>query len=93
MPFRREGPDDLIEHRNGELCEFAAARTVAPQNFAGQREGMHAFERGFFGARYCVVIKKRAGAPAVPSEGGGALAFRKSEQDLSFPPLARASLS
>ena len=67
MPFRREGPDDLIEHRNGELCEFAAARTVAPQNFAGQREGMHAFERGFFGARYCVVIKKRAGGPAVPS--------------------------
>ena len=62
MPFRREGPDDLIEHRNGKLCEFTAARTVAPQKFAGQREGMHAFERGFFGARYCVVIKKRAGA-------------------------------
>ena len=54
MPFRREGPDDLIEHRNGELCEFAAARTVAPQNFAGQREGMHAFERGFIGARYSI---------------------------------------
>jgi len=49
MPFRREGSDDLIEHWNGQLGEFATARTLASQNFACQREdGMHAVECGFF---------------------------------------------
>lgn len=38
MPFRGERSDDLVEHRDGQFGEFAAARAVTSQNLARERE-------------------------------------------------------
>src|ERR1017187_943743 len=49
MPLGREGPDDLVEHRDGQLGELAAAGAVAAQDLARLLEDrIYAVQRGFF---------------------------------------------
>ena len=55
VPLGGEGADDLVEHRNGELGEFARAGAVSAEDVAGQREkGVDAFQRSLF-----VAVRRR----------------------------------
>jgi hypothetical protein len=48
MPLCGEGPNDLVEHWDSQLGEFATARALPPHDFAGQREyRKHAVESCF----------------------------------------------
>jgi len=92
VPFRREGPDDLIQDGNGELGEFAAAGTVFAEDFAGEgEEGVDTIQRGLFVA---ILRGEGLGGDAgeqfdveVPSCGpigvvGGEITFQEAQLEL-----------